>query len=140
LPADAISSSICRFCKARLDPARFTGEALAGLAEFSYVEVVFHMDQVDEAKIENGARHPRGNLKWPKVGIFAQRAKDRPNVLGLTVCRILKVDGAKLFLEGLDAIEGSPVLDLKPWVKEFAPRGSVFQPAWVTELMTKYWK
>jgi tRNA-Thr(GGU) m(6)t(6)A37 methyltransferase TsaA len=122
-----------------LDPQQFTSEALAGLGDFSHVEILFHMDQVDPSKIEKTARHPRNNTEWPKVGIFAQRGKNRPNQIGTTVCRILRVEGAKLHVEGLDAIEGSPVLDIKPWVQEFAPRGSIFQPQWISELMRQYW-
>ena len=122
-----------------LDSSQFSSEALMGLSDFSHVEILFHMDQVDPAKVEKTARHPRNNPEWPKVGIFAQRGKNRPNQIGTTICKILKVDGTKLFLEGLDAIDGSPVLDIKPWVLEFAPRGNVFQPNWISELMQKYW-
>ncbi len=123
-----------------LDATQFTPEALAGLTDFSHVEILFHMDQVDPAKVEKTARHPRNNTDWPKVGIFAQRGKNRPNQIGATICRVLKVDGIQLHLEGLDAIDGSPVLDIKPWVAEFAPRGEVFQPQWITELMRSYWR
>lgn len=123
-----------------LDSSQFSAHALEGLRDFSHVEVLFHMDQVDPQKIETTARHPRNNTDWPKVGIFAQRGKNRPNQIGTTICRVLKVDGAKLHLEGLDAINGSPVLDIKPWVAEFGPRGSIFQPQWISELMKKYWR
>lgn len=122
-----------------LDPARFTPDALAGLESFSHVEVVFHMDQVDPARVETAARHPRNNPNWPAVGIFAQRGKNRPNQLGLTVCRVDRVAGLTLELTGLDAVDGTPVLDLKPWVQEFAPRGPTRQPAWMSELMRGYW-
>jgi tRNA (adenine37-N6)-methyltransferase len=122
-----------------LDASLFSSDALAGLADFSHVEIVFHMDQVDPAKVERTARHPRNNAEWPKVGIFAQRGKNRPNQIGTTICRIRKIEGVMLHLEGLDAIDGSPVLDIKPWVTEFAPRGPVFQPAWISELMRAYW-
>jgi tRNA (adenine37-N6)-methyltransferase len=122
-----------------LDARQFSSEALAGLSDFSHVEILFHMNQVDPTKIEKTARHPRNNSTWPKVGIFAQRGKSRPNQIGTTICKILKVDGPLLYLEGLDAIEGSPVLDIKPWVLEFGPRGSVFQPTWISELMKNYW-
>lgn len=98
------------------------------------------MDQVDPGKTEKTARHPRNNPDWPKVGIFAQRGKNRPNQVGTSVCKIVKVDGLLLHLEGLDAVDGTPVLDIKPWVQEFAPRGSVFQPLWITELMSRYWR
>ncbi|MGZ3818801.1 MAG: TrmO family methyltransferase domain-containing protein, partial [Bdellovibrio sp.] len=105
-----------------------------------HVEIIFYMDQVDPNKIEKLARHPRNNTEWPKVGIFAQRGKNRPNQIGTTVCRILKVQGIRLYIEGLDAVDNSPVLDIKPWVTEFAPRGSVIQPEWITELMKQYWR
>jgi tRNA-Thr(GGU) m(6)t(6)A37 methyltransferase TsaA len=123
-----------------LDDSEFSAEALAGLGDFSHVEVFFYMDQVDPVKIEKTARHPRNSPEWPKVGIFAQRGKNRPNQIGATVCRILKVEGSTLHLEGLDAVDGTPVLDIKPWVAEFAPRGKLFQPIWITELMKGYWK
>ena len=123
-----------------LDADQFTKEALLGLDEFSHVEVLFYLDQVDPGTIEMGARHPRGNVNWPKVGIFAQRAKNRPNQVGATICRIIKIDGLKIWLEGLDAINGTPVIDIKPWVIEFGPRGLVREPRWIQELMRDYWK
>ena len=122
-----------------LDISEFSGEALAGIEDFSHVEVLFYMDQVAPDKIEKSARHPRNNPNWPKVGIFAQRGKNRPNQIGTTISRILKLEGYTLHVGGLDAVDGTPVLDLKPWVAEFAPRGSVFQPAWISELMRGYW-
>jgi tRNA (adenine37-N6)-methyltransferase len=122
-----------------LDGSQFSPEALTGLADFSHVEILFCLDQVDPGKIEKTARHPRNNTDWPKVGIFAQRARNRPNRLGLTICKILKVSGLELHVQGLDAIDGSPVLDIKPWVVEFGPRDSVFQPKWISELMQEYW-
>ena len=120
-----------------LAPA-FSERSLMGLATFSHCIVVYLFDkaQWDEAKM---SRHPRGNQDWPEVGIFAQRAKDRPNRLGVTVCRILEVDGSTLRVEGLDAIDGTPVIDIKPWMNEFGPRGEVTQPQWATELMADYW-
>jgi tRNA-Thr(GGU) m(6)t(6)A37 methyltransferase TsaA len=122
-----------------LDAKEFSAESLAGIAEFSHVEVIFFMDQVAPEKIEKTARHPRNNPNWPKVGIFAQRGKNRPNQIGTTLCRVLGVDGETLHVEGLDAVDGTPVLDLKPWVAEFAPRGPLFQPPWISELMMGYW-
>lgn len=122
-----------------IDSDQFTNEALLGLNDFSHVEIVFYMNQVDPQKIERTARHPRNNPDWPKIGIFAQRGKNRPNQIGLTICRVLKIEGSKLFLEGLDAVNETPVLDIKPWVNEFAPRGKVFQPTWISELMKGYW-
>ncbi len=67
------------------------------------------------------------------------RAKARPNRIGVSRCRLLGVDGLSLRVEGLDAIDGTPVLDVKPWVAEFGPRGEVRQPAWSSELMRDYY-
>lgn len=122
-----------------LDPARFGPEALAGLGDFSHVEVIFLFDRVGDDKIEYGARRPRGREDWPLVGIFAQRGKNRPNRLGLCTCRIVSVDGLSLEVEGLDAIDGTPVIDIKPVMKGFAPRGEVREPAWAAEIMKDYW-
>jgi len=123
-----------------LDASQFGEEALTGLSEFSHVEIIFYMNQVESPRIESGARHPRNNMNWPAVGIFAQRGKNRPNQIGTTICRIVSVEGRSLSLEGLDAVDGTPVLDIKPWVMEFAPRGVVFQPKWISELMHGYWR
>jgi tRNA-Thr(GGU) m(6)t(6)A37 methyltransferase TsaA len=123
-----------------LNREHFTADALLGLASFSHVEILFFMNQVDPEKIELSARHPRNNADWPKVGIFAQRGKNRPNQIGTTICKLQKVDELTLFLSGLDAIDGTPVLDIKPWVKEFGPRGEVRQPVWIGELMKEYWE
>ena len=117
----------------------FTEEALQGLLDFSHVEVIFLFHEVDSSKIVTGARHPRNNPQWPVVGIFAQRGKNRPNRLGSTICRVVRVEGTKLFVSELDAIDGTPVLDIKPVMTEFLPRQEVRQPAWSHEIMRHYW-
>lgn len=122
-----------------LDAGQFYESATAGLGEFSHLEVVFFMDQVDPDRIQTSARHPRGNKDWPEVGIFAQRAKWRPNRIGVSRCRLLKCEGLLLTVESLDAIDGTPVLDIKPWFEEFAPQGEVRQPEWSHELMREYY-
>jgi len=123
-----------------LDAAQFSEDALAGLTAFSHVEIVFFMDKADPASVERGARHPKDNVAWPRVGIFAQRGKDRPNHIGVTICRLKEVKGRTIVVEGLDAVDGTPVLDIKPWVAEFGPRGATREPTWVTELMHGYWE
>ena len=122
-----------------LDPDQFDPEALLGLDSFSHAEIAFLFDRVPDEKIETGARHPRGNTDWPRIGIFAQRGKNRLNRIGLTMCRIVKLDGLNLYLEGLDAIDGSPVLDIKPVMEGFLPRGEVIDPDWSKALMAGYW-
>jgi tRNA-Thr(GGU) m(6)t(6)A37 methyltransferase TsaA len=119
---------------------RFGADALAGLDTFSHVEILFVFDRVEPAKIVNGARHPRNNPEWPLTGIFAQRGKNRPNRIGATMCRVVRVEGRKLFVAELDAIDGTPVIDIKPVMQEFLPRGPIVQPEWSRALMSDYWK
>ena len=122
-----------------LDHAQLGADATAGLDAFSHVEIFYHFHAADPAKRERGARHPRGRTDWPKVGIFAQRGKGRPNRIGVTTCDIVAVDGLTVRVRGLDAIDGTPVLDIKPHMTGFAPRGEVREPAWVKEIMKEYW-
>jgi tRNA-Thr(GGU) m(6)t(6)A37 methyltransferase TsaA len=117
----------------------FSAEALQGLSEFSHVEVLYVFHQVQEAKIVSGARHPRNNPDWPLTGIFAQRGQNRPNRIGSTICRILRVQDTALVVAELDAIDGTPVLDIKPVMQEFLPRQAMRQPPWSHELMAQYW-
>lgn len=132
---DRINSTI------RLDLDVVDESAADGLRSFSHVEVVFVFDKVDPAAVVRGARHPRGNTDWPAVGILAQRAKNRPNRLGVTVCELMAVrPGGIVEVRGLDAIDGTPVLDIKPYLAEFGPRGDVLQPDWSRELMASYWE
>jgi len=113
--------------------------ALLGLDAFSHVLVVYLFDRLDPDAPLVQSRIPRNNPDWPEVGIFAQRAKDRPNRLGVSTCEILGVVGSTLAIRGLDAINGTPVLDLKPYLAEFGPRSSQHQPSWATELMADYY-
>lgn len=117
----------------------FGPECFDGLADFSHAEVIYHFHRVAPAAVERGTRHPRGNPAWPRVGIFAQRAKDRPNRLGSTTVTIVARAGRVLTVRGLDAIDGTPVLDIKPVMVEFLPRESVREPEWARELMRHYW-
>jgi tRNA-Thr(GGU) m(6)t(6)A37 methyltransferase TsaA len=124
----------------RLDGAQFGPDAVAGLGAFSHLVVVFQFHQVDPADVQSGARRPRGNPDWPEVGMFAQRARMRPNRLGVSTCRLTAVEGLDLHVRGLDAIAGSPVLDVKPFMREFEPpEADVRQPTWSTELMRGYY-
>jgi tRNA-Thr(GGU) m(6)t(6)A37 methyltransferase TsaA len=122
-----------------LDAERFRPEALQGLEDHSHVEVIFHFHRFGEESVTTGTRHPRGNPNWPEVGIFAQRAKARPNRIGATICRIVGVEGLKLTVSGLDAFDDTPVLDIKPVLKEFLPdKAEIRQAEWSRELMKNY--
>lgn len=121
-----------------LDPA-FNEEALLQIETFSHVEVFFLFHRVKDESIIRDARHPRNNKYLPKVGIFAQRGKNRPNRLGATICKVIKREERQLHVRGLDALDGTPILDIKPVMREFLPREEVTQPEWATELMKEYW-
>ncbi len=120
--------------------APYNEESLRGIEDFSHVEIIYYFHQVSEQKIVRGARHPRNNQAWPLVGIFAQRGKNRPNRIGITIARVLKCDGNKLYVQGLDAINGTPVVDIKPVMQEFLPEERVLQPTWAEEIMRHYWQ
>ena len=123
-----------------LDPKELQPDAVLGLADFSHIEVVFLFDRADPVKACRGARRSRGREDWPLSGILAQRSKDRPNRLGVTACRLLKVENNILYVRGLDAIDGTPVLDIKPVMRGFLPRGEIREPQWANELMAGYWE
>ncbi len=93
-----------------------------------------------EENIRYTARHPRNNEEYPKVGIFAQRGKNCPNRLGATIVKVVRREGKCLVVQGLDAIDGTLILDMKPVMKEFLPKEEIKQPDWATDLMKNYWK
>ncbi|MCD0485905.1 SAM-dependent methyltransferase [Streptacidiphilus sp. ASG 303] len=122
----------------RIDGDRFTTDSVAGLEEFSHLEIVFRFHLADPADLNPGVQHPRGNPDWPEVGVFSHRNWNRPNWLGVSRCRLIDVDGLDLHVEELDAVDGTPVLDIKPWFTDFGPRGEVRQAAWTTEMLGDY--
>jgi tRNA-Thr(GGU) m(6)t(6)A37 methyltransferase TsaA len=113
--------------------------SLIGINEFSHLEIIFYFDKVSDDKIQYEARHPRNNKEYPQIGIFAQRGKNRPNKLGVTIVELVELKQRKLIVKGLDAIDGTPIIDIKPVMKEFLPKGEVVQPKWTISLMENYW-
>ena len=136
LEQDRSGDSLCRI---DLNPTRFDADVLLRLNAFSHAEVIFHFDRVPQYAAGYGAKHPRSDPRWPRVGILAQRAPQRPNRLGVTICGIECVEGCGLHLRGLDAAGGSPVIDIKPVWRAFRPRGAFRQPDWVSEMTRDYW-
>ncbi|MGR6898368.1 SAM-dependent methyltransferase [Rummeliibacillus sp. TYF-LIM-RU47] len=113
--------------------------SLRGIHEFSHLEIIFYFDKVSDDKIQYEARHPRNNTNYPEVGIFAQRAKNRPNKIGVTIVELIELKQRSFIVKGLDSIDGTPIIDIKPVMKEFLPRGEVRQPDWSVSLMKNYW-
>lgn len=123
---------------AEIQLAEHLAPGLQGLDQFSHVLVVFWMHQ---SLFDAGAdlvRRPRGRADMPPVGIFAQRAKHRPNPIGITAAELVGVSGALLTVRGLDAIDGTPVLDIKPYVPAFDRVADATVPEWIERLMQGY--
>jgi tRNA (adenine37-N6)-methyltransferase len=120
-----------------LDPDELEPDATLGLADFSHIEVVFLFHLAMHTR--RGAFHPRGNPAFPVAGVLAGRSPLRPNHIGVSRCELLAVDGFELTVRGLDALDESPVLDIKAYVSKMAPRGEVREPEWIRKLMRDYY-
>ena len=103
--------------------------ALLGLADYSHVIVVGWLHQLPEAMRERRQAYPSGDDRYPLQGALALRGA-RPNPLSVTVCRLLKIEGATIEVEGLDLVDGTPVLDVKPYIAAYdaVPKASI--PRW----------
>ena len=128
---------------AKVEPTIHLDPELAGglqrLAGFSHIVVVFFLDRAqgfDPAK--QLLRRPRGRDDMQEVGVFAQRTKFRPNPLGVTAVQLLGIEGNVLKVRGLDALDGTPVLDLKPYMPPFDRMEDVRMPPWVGACMDGY--
>ncbi len=124
----------------QLDASVLGPDAATGLNTFSHIEVLYIFHEAQDEKIVADARRPRGNPDWPMVGILAQRGKNRPNRMGATICELVSVDGLTITVKGLDAIDGTPVIDIKPVMSGFLPRGKVTEPDWARQIMRNYWQ
>jgi tRNA-Thr(GGU) m(6)t(6)A37 methyltransferase TsaA len=122
----------------RIHLAKPWGRGLKGLAEFSHLVVLFHMHQATHNPATDLVRRPRGRADMPKLGIFAQRAKHRPNPVGITAVKLLGIRGSTMTVRGLDAVDGSPVLDIKPYVPEFDRVDRPTVPKWMKKLLKGY--
>ena len=113
-------------------------DGLDGIEQFSHLLILFWMHRAAEAEPLRMRRRPQGRADMPEVGLFAQRARHRPNPIGVTAVRLLRRDKNRLFVEGLDAINGTPVLDVKPYVPAYDAVEAARVPEWVTRLMEGY--
>ena len=102
--------------QSRIVLAEHLGGGLLGIEEYAQVLVVFYFHRVDEVWLR---LHPRGDTSRPLRGVFATRTPYRPNPIGVTVATLLRVEGNTLVVEGLDAMNGTPVLDIKPYAPAF---------------------
>jgi tRNA (Thr-GGU) A37 N-methylase len=115
-------------------------ETLQGIEEFSHLTVTwfFHLARPEDVQLH--ARSPRGNPDWAPTGTFVHRNHRRPNQLAISYPRLLKVKGRDLVVTDLDAVDGTPVIDLAPYFEQMGPRGPLRQPAWPGEMLEpNYW-
>ena len=124
--------------ESRIDLAPEWAEGLSGLAEFSHVIVVFALDRARFDRAEHLTRRPRGRTDAPRLGVFAQRTKYRPNPIAVTTVELLGIEGSVVRVRGLDALDGTPVLDLKPYIPMFDRIESPRVPGWVDLIMDGY--
>lgn len=119
-----------------VDPELAPG--LRGLEDWSHVIVVFYMHNAEFDMDAHLVRRPRDQQDMPELGIFAQRARHRPNKIGLTAVKIVSVEGSVVRVRGLDAIDGTPVLDLKPYAPVYDGATDPLIPGWFVRLMQDY--
>ena len=110
---------------------------LIGLEDFSHAIIIFHLDKAKYEKEKHLQRRPQNRDDMPLVGIFSQRGKDRPNQIGMTSVEIISVTDSTLTVKGLDAIDGTPILDIKPYYPVYDKKDAKV-PEWVDRLMEHY--
>ena len=113
-------------------------EALDNLEEFSHIIVFYWMDKVVTNQLPTKV-HPRGNKKLPLVGLFATRSPKRPNPIGKTTVRLKKRQGNILTVAGLDATDGTPVIDIKPYLPSYDSVSEAKTPPWVLPNSSSYY-
>ncbi len=104
---------------------------LAGIDGYSHLVVLYWAHKIPEKNRSIKQVHPKGRKELPKVGIFSTFSPARPNPLLMTVVELKGVKDNILEVTGLDAVDGSPVLDIKPFVREFYPQETTRIPAWM---------
>jgi tRNA (adenine37-N6)-methyltransferase len=108
-------------------------DALKGLADFSHAFVLYWFDRNDTPEKRSILQvHPRGNKKNPLTGVFACRAPVRPNLIALSLCRILSVKNNIVYIENIDALNNSPILDIKPYIPQIDHKTKdILLPDWL---------
>jgi tRNA-Thr(GGU) m(6)t(6)A37 methyltransferase TsaA len=107
--------------------------ALDGLEGFSHVLVLFYLHRVSDEERARTHCHPRGDPRYPLQGVLATRTQHRPNPVGASVVRLLRRRRNVLRVQGLDAINGTPVLDIKPYIPHYDAPSEVRVPEWITQ-------
>jgi tRNA-Thr(GGU) m(6)t(6)A37 methyltransferase TsaA len=130
-PADDIWSKVISEIHINAD----LQDGLQGLADWSHVVVIFRMHETQFEPDKHLVRRPRERDDMPHLGIFAQRARHHPNMIGITAVRLLGIEANIVRVKGLDAINKTPVLDIKPYAPIYDGVTQPLVPAWFVRLM-----
>jgi tRNA-Thr(GGU) m(6)t(6)A37 methyltransferase TsaA len=105
---------------------------LLGLEQWSHIWVFYWFDQNDTPEKRFTLQvHPRGNRDNPLTGVFATRSPMRPNLIALSLCRVVSIKGSDIEIESIDAFDQTPVVDIKPYVRGLdRPQGKLNAPKW----------
>ncbi len=119
----------------RLDDALVPG--LSGLEQYSHIIVVFYLHRMHFNPMTDLVRHPRDRADWPLTGVFATRTQYRPNSIGISTVQLLGIAHNVLSVKGLDALDGTTVLDIKPYKPDLELAKSAVVPQWTLDIPTK---
>jgi len=108
-------------------------ETLDNLEQFSHIIVLYWMHRVDSSQRSVKKVHPKGRQDLPLVGVLASRSPARPNPIGMVIVKLLERNDNVLKVVGLDAIDGTPVLDIKPYIPNYDSPTNAQTPSWVRE-------
>ena len=108
-------------------------EALSRIAEFSHIIIIYWMHKLPPSQRSVIKVHPKGNQNLPLVGVFATHSPARPNPIGITTVKVLELKDNVLNVTGLDAMDGTPVLDIKPYIPDHYSASEIKTPNWVTK-------
>jgi len=124
----------CKEIVSKIEVDAKWAELLDGIEEFSHIIVLFWMHRVSPNSEPPAKVHPKGRADLPLVGLFATRAPHRPNSIGLTIVKLLKRNGNVLTVQGMDAIDGTPIIDIKSYMITNIARKDIRMPEWVAKL------
>ncbi len=110
---------------------------LLGLGDFSHAMILTFLHEAKYVPEVHLRRHPQERQDMPFLGIFAQRARHRPNRIGVTACEIVEVTEGSVKVRALDAINGTPVIDVKPYVPVYDRKDATI-PEWMENMMKGY--
>lgn len=113
-------------------------KGLVGLSDFSHIIVVYYLDKANFDMDKYLIRRPQNREDMPMVGILSHRAKDRPNPIGITSVELVNVEGNIISVKGLDAIDNTPLIDIKPYYPMYDCKEGAIVPEWVNRLMESY--